>query len=337
MDKLIFLNVGWMSKYEGLASDTILGGGKYVTVHGYGHEILNFKPYRGKMYGASPVPHGTIRLERLGAPKGAESVDGVLVVWVAKSKIVGWYENATVYRNSQLPKSLSRSYQGSRIRYIVSAAKTDSCRIDPPDARWFSVPRAWQRKQAMGRYTWFAEGPQNSKFRARVLKYVASGGKNTVRESKSRPNPGSKPHQPDPYKRLRVEKAAIDLVARHFKSIGYKVDSVERDNLGWDLNAAHSETDLCLKLEVKGLSGRGINAELTPREYSMMKKHRHDYRICVATNCLDKNKSALAIFAYRDASKSWFDGDDRPLRIKDVMSAQLSLASGIKTEALKKE
>ena len=103
MDKMIFLNIGWMSRYAGVRGDPISGGQKYLARHGYGHEMLNFKPYAGKMYGTAPVPHGTIRLEKLGAPKGADSVDRVLVVWVARSLIVGWYKNATVYRHSQLP------------------------------------------------------------------------------------------------------------------------------------------------------------------------------------------------------------------------------------------
>src|SRR5438128_1375943 len=116
MDKMIFLNVGWMPTYSGPGK--ITGGGKYVTIHGYGHEMLNFKAFAGKMYGTAAVPrYGAIRLERLGAAKGAEFVDGVLVLWVAKSHIVGWYKNARVYRRSQPPpKNSGRSYKGDPIR-----------------------------------------------------------------------------------------------------------------------------------------------------------------------------------------------------------------------------
>jgi hypothetical protein len=51
MDKLIFLNIGWMSRCAGVRGDQISGGQKYLAGHGYGHEMLNFKPYAGKMYG----------------------------------------------------------------------------------------------------------------------------------------------------------------------------------------------------------------------------------------------------------------------------------------------
>src|SRR5438093_8563465 len=117
MDKMIFLNVGWMSKYSGPGK--ISGGGKYVTIHGYGHEMMNFKPFAGKMYGTAVVPHhGAIKLEKLGADKGSEFVDGVLIIWVAKSRIVGWYKNARIYRRSQSPpKKSGRSYKGDAIGY----------------------------------------------------------------------------------------------------------------------------------------------------------------------------------------------------------------------------
>src|SRR5207249_11695586 len=62
----------------------------------------------------------------------------------------------------------------------------------------------------------------------------------------------------------------------HFKSQHYKVSSHESDNLGWDLSAILPEMGIELKLEVKGLSGPDIAVELTPNEYTMMKKHKQD-------------------------------------------------------------
>jgi len=138
MNKMIFMNVGWMSEYSGPGQ--ISGGGKYVTIHGYGHEMMNFKPFTGKMYGTAPTPsYGDINLERLGAVEGAEFVDGVLVVWMAKSRIVGWYKNARVYRHPQpSPKSSGRSYKGSPIDYRVTALASN-CTLLDPDNRHFPV------------------------------------------------------------------------------------------------------------------------------------------------------------------------------------------------------
>jgi Domain of unknown function (DUF3883) len=327
MDKMIFLNVGWMSEYSG-RRQKIEGGGKYVKIHGYGHEMLNFKAFGGKMYGTAVTPHyGAINLRKLGAAKGAEFVDGVLVVWVAKSRIVGWYKDARVYRLSQLPpKGSGRWYKGKPIKFRATA-KASGCKVLNPDNRHFPVPRARERTHAMGRYIWYAEGQANKAFRAKVIKYVASGGKISVLAKAQRPKIGGL-HQPDPLKRAHVEEAAVLLATKYFEGLDYVVSSVEGDNVGWDLNAIHRQTGVHLRLEAKGFSGGEINVEMTPNEYKMMNKHKSSYRICVGTHCLKKSQRCLAVFAFNDTSHAWVDGNDRWLQIKELKSARLRLANG---------
>src|SRR5271165_4977566 len=107
--RIFFLNVGWMTAYRGLTKgDTITGGGQHVRDYGSGGEIFNFMPYGGRCYGYGRPANDTIALERLGAPEGSDYVDGILVVWVAKSCVVGWYKNARVYRKWQPSPSGSR-------------------------------------------------------------------------------------------------------------------------------------------------------------------------------------------------------------------------------------
>jgi hypothetical protein len=327
MDRVIFINVAWMSRYAGLNGDQIASSHGYVKSHGFGHEMFNFAPIGRKMYGTAPFPHGSVNVQKLDALKGDDSASGVLVVWVARSVIVGWYKNATVYRHSQVPpKGNGHSYKGKPIGYRAVAAEQDCKLILPPDARVFPVPRAWQRKHAMGRYTWFAEGEPNRAFREKVGKYItAEGDISAVKVSRRQPRKSAvAPHQPDPQKRTQVERAAVDRVTKYFESMKYDVSDVGRDNLGWDLNAHHRVTGSDLKLEVKGLSGSGSIVELTPNEYAMMSKHRGNYRICVARGCLDR-KPELAVFAYNEAADSWTDESDRPLRIKRMTAARLQL------------
>jgi hypothetical protein len=176
----------------------------------------------------------------------------------------------------------------------------------------------------MGRYVWYAEGAPNRAFRTKVLRYVAAGGNISVL-GKNNSKPPKKPgmHLSDPQKNAKVEHAAIDLATRYFEEFDYVVDSVEGDNVGWDLNAVHSQTGLQIRLEVKGLSGREISIEVTPNESKMMWKHKQTYRICVGTNCLERSQRRLAVFAYNDTSGSWADGSDRPLQISEVKSARM--------------
>jgi len=114
---MIFLRIGWMDHYQGLNSgDNIKGGGAFVAQHGFGHEIFNFRPWNGHVYGyvqPTGAAHNaesdrTINIDRLGAGKDDTSISGVLAVWAATrpqggTVIVGWYKNATVFRDWQKP------------------------------------------------------------------------------------------------------------------------------------------------------------------------------------------------------------------------------------------
>jgi hypothetical protein len=86
-------------------------------------------------------------------------------------------------------------------------------------------------------------------------------------------------HQTDPILRQKVERVAIEVTTACFTQLGYLVDSVEHDNVGWDLDAVLENRKL--KLEVKGLSGSEIVVELTPNEFVAMREHRDLYRLCV--------------------------------------------------------
>ena len=94
----MFFNVGWMDRYQGIVDgDFIKGGGAWVHEYGYGWEVLNFKPWKGRYYGYVKAPRGKLNLARLGAAKGAPYANGVTVVWTAPrprgggTYVVGWY------------------------------------------------------------------------------------------------------------------------------------------------------------------------------------------------------------------------------------------------------
>ena len=78
-----------------------------------------------------------------------------------------------------------------------------------------------------------------------------------------------RPRQPDTLKRIEVEKNAIKVVTEYYTKLNYTVQSFEKDNLGWDLTATNDRTEL--KLEVKGLSGKDTQTELTPNEFKNLK------------------------------------------------------------------
>ena len=319
--RMIYFRVGWMTRYQGMSGDSISGGGAYVERHGFGHEMYNYRPFRGRLYGyVRPRDEdGTIRLERICFHGTPDELSGVLAVWVARSPaggsyVVGWYGDATLFRMSQdSPADSGRHIEGEGVRFYVTTRCEDAILL-APDERTFPVP---QGSGGMGQSNvWYADKRQHERFRINLLRYV-----NTRVTPTPRPRASDRtPRQPDPFLRHRVERAAIETVTAHFTGLGYEIDSVERDNQGWDLTAVAGRRELLL--EVKGLSGSEIAVELTPNEYSAMTRHRDSYRLCVVTNT--SSTPRLSVFAYCSDSGRWEDADGHPLGLREVVSARCS-------------
>ena len=168
--KMLFLRVGWMDRYRGISStDSISGGGAYVQDHGLGHEIFNFLDFRGGMYGYVQPPgsrdgewdKARIGLTRLGASPTAAFLTGVLAVWVATSPsgggfVVGWYPDATVFRDQQpMPVDSNRQHEGKTCGYYVRADAANAVLLKP-DERVFAVPQ--KKKGTFGQSNiWYAD------------------------------------------------------------------------------------------------------------------------------------------------------------------------------------
>ena len=174
-----------MTRYKGIASgDMPVGGGAYILEHGFGHEIFNFDPFRGSVYGYGQPPgrkdqweQAKINLDRLGASATDDSVSGVLAVWVATAPsggayVVGWYNNATVFRKWQAsPAGSSRTCKNVDCGYYVTANAKDAVLI-APDQRVFSVPQHGRGNFGQSNI-WYADDPRvHRKFREHLFRYI---------------------------------------------------------------------------------------------------------------------------------------------------------------------
>jgi len=276
------------------------------------------------MYGYVQPKNSYINIDRLGASKKDDSVDNILVVWVSKSPsggsfITGWYKDATVFRNPQKPlKNSIRKFNGEDIDFFTVADEVN-CRLLSIDERVFKIPRG---RGGMGRSNvWFADLEENRNVRHTIWDYINNNNNKILKNNITKSKKG-KPWQPDPLKRQQVEKNAINTVTDHYNEWGYVVDSVENDNVGWDLEATIN--DITLKLEVKGLSQENILFELTPNEYKKMNENINNYRICVVTRALSENP-LLKIFLYSPENDTWEDDIGNKLQINEKISAIMSL------------
>lgn len=153
---VLFCNVSWMKRYAGRdANDPPLGGGSFPQTQGYCGEECNFVPCEdGFVYGHFETLKNhfdrQVRLERLGAGKRDELLDGVDIVWTAPWEgndprvVVGWSRNARLYRWRQ---HFETGYPSDRHReaeidnYRVKARVEDVVRLAPAQRQAFTLRR----------------------------------------------------------------------------------------------------------------------------------------------------------------------------------------------------
>lgn len=300
---MLFCNVGWMERYKGLHGDAIVNGGDYVQQNKTGHEICNFVPYGGRVYGYVQTPG--IAIERLGAKKGAEQIQDVTVIWTATQpgggrRVIGWYKNATVYRENKKIPSRSTTHEKNKIRWYRITAKREDALLLPVDERTIPIPNG---KGGMTRNSlWYADSDQGKEFVKTLEQTITQYG--NERASPPKKTKKGRTNQ-DQEQKVRIEKIAIAECQEYYEKIGYKVKSVEKDNYGWDLEATQSKNRL--RIEVKGLSASVLAIELTPNEYVAFGAKRPDYRLAVVVDALTKPK--LLICRYSVPSRRWLIND----------------------------
>jgi hypothetical protein len=315
-ERILFCNVGWMERYEGQfkGGDEIKGGGRYVQQKGRGHEVCNFSPVRGKLYGYVQPAGKEINLERVGGSLVDDEVTGVTVVWTAKrpggsTVVIGWYRNATVFRKMRRQNNPSPRHCMNHINQYRIVALAKDCVLLPIDARTCEIPR--QVKGSMGQANvWYADDPRSVKIVDSVLHLIA--GKRTVKRTKP-----ARAVKQDQERKAQVEKAAIRACCDHFEKLGYVVRSVERDNVGWDLEANLGKTKLLI--EVKGLSGAGPSVELTPNEFKVFSERLPSYRLGIVIEAL--TSPSLRVCRYSEEQGAWIVDKDSSGKI-DVITKQ---------------
>ncbi|MBZ9687852.1 hypothetical protein G9F72_016080 [Clostridium estertheticum] len=182
--RIIFCNITWLKNYIGVSDADKLGktDGRDKGKNNEVHESYNFQDYNGKCYGYVSNRGGSLRLERFEkATVNDDSIDNVLVIWVAKqgktgkNVIVGWYKKATLYKYSQ--ESYPYGGIGRDLNFSTEALSKDSFLL-PESQRKFEIPRAAVVGKDMGMgqsNIWYAEsGFAKTIFIPKVLEYMES-------------------------------------------------------------------------------------------------------------------------------------------------------------------
>ena len=197
--RIIVCNIGWMKNYQGLSKelDSISSSAKFIDEKKWGYEIFNYLSIESLVYGFVQ-PSGQksylerqIRLEQIDSSIGKddEYIENVLVIWVAPhpkggTYVVGWYENARVYRHYQKTALINRNFNGEFLGYFVRA---DDCNVIclPESDRLIEqlkVQRASTAKNHKGGLghscVWFAHiddsRPYNNIFRQNIINFITN-------------------------------------------------------------------------------------------------------------------------------------------------------------------
>ena len=318
-----------MESYRGnRKSDQITGGGSYVAEEGMGHEVCNFYSHRGKVYGyvqpargQSSASAGSIKLENIvgsHASKDDEYIEGVLVIWTATrpeggTVVVGWYRNATVFREYQYFKSVPPLHSKNGLDGYRIYVRSEDVKLLPIDERTIQIPR--QTKGGIGQSNvWYG----NSEIGRNIAREVSA-----LTEGKRRNRKPLSTRTTDPEHNSKVEKVAVKVVWKYYEDLGYSLTSVEKDNVGWDLEA--SQNKIKLRIEVKGLSGNNPSIELSPNEFKAFSENHQHYRLAIVTEALTSPK--LHICHYSQEHDGWrvSSHDEASIDIIEKVAAQVRL------------
>ena len=314
---ILYANIGWMIDYGGaLPKDRTIGAFGWLKDHDHGAEAFNFAPSRGDVFGYISGFKG-VDINNLGAPSNAESISGVTVIWMAtapntkRKLIVGWYRDATVFRSPQ--SNATTNARG--IPGFVIRAESKKATLLSPEFRSFELFSGHAIKGGYGQSAvWY---DRQGRYRDEVLAHVASE-ERKVKRAAERPARNG-----DAAARRIVEQIAIDHAWAYYEAAGYKLKTVERDAVGWDLEARLGGKRM-VKIEVKGLTGGMGTVELTPNEFDKFGSAVHfpDYVLYIVTNC---RTEPLPIILRRSADGAWRTEDGREAVIEPRNAARISI------------
>ncbi|HCS11652.1 MAG TPA: hypothetical protein DIV40_09365 [Clostridiales bacterium] len=189
--RILFCKVSCMKYYKGASDKDIpYNGGSYVDEHGYGHEEYNFEPVDcedGKTYclgfvetkSTSKSKINELHIENISGCellKNDEFVEDVLVVWCAttdlnETSVVGWYKNATVFRNYE-----EQRFDNGYIQHFNVIAEKNNCVLLPEEQRHrhiWDAPVAKKRMYGFGQsLIWYAKEEKAQNYISKLVKNI---------------------------------------------------------------------------------------------------------------------------------------------------------------------
>jgi len=280
--RVIFARVGWMERYQGPSQSDPRPkrGGSYNEAN-VGHEVYNFQPLDGKLYGyfQSPGEDGQLSLSRVDPAAHGESLTDVRVVWVATRDdggqvVVGWYNHATLLAES---REYSPDSGRAGFAYKCVADPADTVLL-PPSERVWEVPRG-RNGLGQANVLYPIDGNGMSRLETagyewmgRVLDQIESFTGLTASEALAETVDAAARGQGfagDSAWRIALENHAMDAAIRHMSEKGY---TPKDEHLGhsYDLRCVRAQETLFV--EVKGTTTTGDSVLVSSGEVGFARR-----------------------------------------------------------------
>lgn len=295
----VLFRVGWAEFYNG--NEDPVGGGSWNT-NEVGGELYNFLLHNSNLYGYVRASRsGKLNICRVDPGCELELCDNALVVWVAThpteggQRVIGWYRNATLYRNIQ--DGLIHKKRGWHVKCRASDAT-----LLPVHARVEMVPSgALGMGQSNVRFLYDVKGEWNPpECWQRVADYIDGyAGENLITDSLAdvvyaaegvleRAQSGQG-RQLSAEERSAVEWRAMKIATSHYEKLGWQVDDSVHKSKPYDLRC--TRRGQCLTVEVKGTKGNGASVLLTRNEVLHARSNPKTSVLCVVSDIKLKYKN----------------------------------------------
>lgn len=333
--KVLLARVGFMKFYQGSkpGDEKPIGGGSF-NAEKIGHEVYNFLDINGMMYGyfqPHMKPGEEINLGRIEQGFADDEIDNVLVIWFATNPIdkgqvvIGWYNNATVFRYIQSPNALPLR---GNYNYNIKACAKD-CVLLPISKRKFPVghdikgTKKGNPGQANAFYVLNDQGQAkdlrnpNNAWITKLIEYVENydGSKISSREDEiqediltAEHSSGGQGFQSDVEVRLMIESHAMDICKKHYSDKKYVVEDVSA-NCPYDFII--KKNGLSRFVEVKGTQTKGDTIILTKNEVELSRTQGNSMALFIVHSIVMNKKTVKKGSGVVSIIEPWKVSNDR--------------------------
>lgn len=300
MEKVLFARVGYMKMYAGPQPGDLkpVGGGEF-NENDLGNEAFNFKNIDGWCYGYCRPPlrandsASTVELGRIDPTAAAlDQVGGVTVIFFSKmpgkpqAVVVGWYRNATVFREyQQVPRRVA--VQRRSFPFNLRCEAKDAVLLDE-DQRFILYRTDGSKQGRPGTanvfYTRTRDGHIKGNFRTtstwlnKTLEQIQDHRRVYVAPDletatdKELKDGSSQGRQMDTKSRKAVEAWAMATAQAYYEKQGYEVEDVSLTK-PYDFECRKKKGRTVLRVEVKGTTSKGEKVILTRNEVASANRH----------------------------------------------------------------